>query len=153
MSTDTNRFYSTRRSSIITALVDVLKEIDGDGKFHTNLFGNVHPRLKFWDEVEEFPSVHLNAGSETREYQGGGYKDRFLSVTVRCYVKEEDAVQALDALLEDIETVLEDNSRLQYKDRRGATQTTQQISIVSIDTDEGVLEPYGVGEMLIEVRY
>jgi uncharacterized protein (DUF2141 family) len=39
MSTDTTRFYSTRRSSIINALVDVLKEIDGDGKFHTNFLG------------------------------------------------------------------------------------------------------------------
>jgi len=149
----TPRFYSTRRMGIVNALVDVIKQVDGDGEFYTNLFDNVHPRLKFWDEVEEFPAVHLNAGSESRDYQGGGYKDRFLSVTVRCYVKEENAVDALDALLEDIETVLEDNSRLEYKDRRGATQTTQQISIVSIDTDEGVLEPYGVGEMLIEVRY
>ena len=27
------------------------------------------------------------------------------------------------------------------------------ITIVSIDTDEGVLEPLGVGEVQIEVRY
>ena len=92
-------------------------------------------------------------GSETREYQGGGYKDRFLSITVRCYVQDEDSVAALDGLLEDVETVLEENSRLPYTDRQGKTQYTQQITIVSIDTDEGVLEPLGVGEMLIEVRY
>ena len=49
--------------------------------------------------------------------------------------------------------MLEDNSRLSYIDKTGATQYTQQITIVSIDTDEGVLEPLGVGEMLIEVRY
>jgi len=153
VSTDVKRVYSTRRMSIVNALAEKLKEIDGDGEFHTNLFGNVHPRLKFWDEVEEFPAVHLNAGSESRDYQGGGYKDRFLSVTVRCYVHEEDAVEALDALMEDIETQLETHSRLAYKDRRGATQYTQQISVISVDTDEGVLEPYGVGEMLIEVRY
>ena len=153
MGLETSRRYSTRRIGILNALVDKLKEIDGDGEFHTNLFQNVYPQLKFWDEVEEFPSVHLNAGSETREYQGGGYRDRFLSITIRCYVKEENATDALDALLEDIETVIEDNARLQYKDRRGASHTTQQISIISIDTDEGVLEPYGVGEMLIEVRY
>ena len=52
-----------------------------------------------------------------------------------------------------METALEDNSRLQYKDRNGTTQTTQQITILSIDTDEGVLDPLGVGEILIEVRY
>lgn len=147
------RTYVTRRQAIVNALVDKLKGIDGNGEYLTNLFNNVHPRLKFWDEIEEFPAVHLNAGSETREYQGGGYKDRFMSVTLRCYVTSEDAVEDLDKLLEDVEVVLEDNSRLEYIDRKGATQYTHQITIISIDTDEGVLEPYGVGEMTIEVRY
>ena len=147
------RNYTTRRLALISALVDKIKEIDGTGDYRTNLYQNVSPRLKFWDEVEEFPAVHLNAGSETREYQGGGYKDRFMSVTLRCYVNEEDAVVALEELMEDVETVLEVNSRLAYLDKNGATQHTQQITIISIDTDEGVLEPYGVGEMLIEVRY
>jgi len=147
------RDYTTRRLGIVNALVAKLKTINGTGAFLTNLFDNVSPRLKFWDEVEDFPAVHLNAGSETREYQGGGYKDRFLSVTLRCYVQDDDSVQALDELLEDVETVLEDNSRLAYTDRTGTTQYTQQITVVGIDTDEGVLEPLGVGEMTIEVRY
>jgi len=147
------RTYATRRQAIVNALVDKLKGIDGNAEYLTNLFNNVHPRLKFWDEIEEFPAVHLNAGSESREYQGGGYKDRFMSVTLRCYVNSEDAVEDLDKLLEDVEVVLEDNSRLQYIDRKGVTQYTHQITIISIDTDEGVLEPYGVGEMTIEVRY
>ena len=148
-----SRSFTTRRLGIIAGLVDKLKDIDGTGTFLSNLNENVSPRLKFWDEVEEFPAIHLNAGSETREYQGGGHKDRYLSVTVRCYVQAEDAVEALDELLEDVETVIEDNSRLKYKDRNNADQYTQQITIVSIDTDEGVLEPLGVAEMLIEVRY
>lgn len=148
-----DRDYTTRRQSIIDALVTQLKTIDGTGNFLSNVYNNVHPRLKFWDEVDEFPSIHLNAGSETRQYQGGGYKDRFLSVTVRIYVQEEDAVDALDKLIEDVETVLEENSALSYTDRQGNSQSTHQITIVSIDTDEGVLEPLGVGEILLEVRY
>lgn len=148
-----SRAYTTRRLGIVNAIVEKLKDINGSGTFLSDLNENVSPRLKFWDEVEEFPAVHLNAGSETREYQGAGYKDRFLSITLRCYVQAEDSVEALDELMEDVETVLEDNSRLAYLDRTGATQYTQQITIVSIDTDEGVLEPLGVGEMLIEVRY
>ena len=148
-----SREYTTRRLGIVEGLVNKLKDIDGTGQFLSNLEENVSPRLKFWDEVEEFPAVHLNAGSETREYRGGGYKDRFLSITLRCYVQAEDAVAALDELLEDVETVVEENSRLKYKDRNNADQFTQQITVVSIDTDEGVLEPLGVGEMLIEVRY
>lgn len=153
MTTDTNRIYTTRRLGIVNALAEKLKEIDGNGDFNTNLYGNVSTRLKFWDEVEEFPAIHLNAGSESREYQAGGYKDRFLSITIRCYVQAENAVEALAELLEDVETVIEDNGRLTYTDRQGNTQYTQQITVVSVDTDEGVLEPLGVGEMLVEVRY
>lgn len=153
MTTDTNRIYSSRRLGITNALVDKLKEINGNGDFNTDMYGNVHPRLKFWDEVNEFPSIHVSAGSESREYQSGGYKDRFLSMTLRVYVHSEDSVEALEELLEDIETVIETNSRLSYTDRRGDEQFTQQITIISIDTDEGVLEPLGVGEILLEVRY
>jgi|TARA_R110000823_G_scaffold63239_1_gene149192 hypothetical protein len=147
------RQYTTRRLGIVQALVDNLKDIDGTGHFLSNLDQNVFPRLKFWDEIEEFPALHLNAGSETREYQGGGHKDRFLTITIRCYVNDEDSVAALDALLEDVETVIEEHSRLKYKDRNNVDYYTQQITVISIDTDEGVLEPLGVGEMLIEVRY
>ena len=147
------RDYTTRRQGIVNALAEKLKDIDGTGEFFTNVDNNVSARLKFWDEVDDFPAIHLNAGQETREYQGGGFKDRYLTVTVRCYINEEDSVVALDRLLEDVETVLEDNSRLEYTNKRGATETTQQITIVSIDTDEGVLDPLGVGEIIIEVRY
>ena len=55
--------------------------------------------------------------------------------------------------MEDVETVLEDNSRLAYTDKMNNVFYTQQITVISIDTDEGVLEPLGVGEILIEVRY
>tara|TARA_B110000261_G_scaffold161697_1_gene203649 strand:- start:296 stop:748 length:453 start_codon:yes stop_codon:yes gene_type:complete len=147
------RDHTTRRSQILAGLVTVLKTINGSGNFRLDLSNNVSKRLLFWDEVEDFPAVHLNAGSETRQYQGAGYKDRFLSINIRCYVNAEDAVSELDKLLEDVETVIEENSRLSYLDLNGVTQYTQQITIVSIDTDEGVLEPLGVGEMLIEVRY
>ena len=146
------RLYTSRRSGITKALAEVLGKIDGRGLYKQSV-AETSPRLKFWDEVEEFPAIHLNAGSETREYQAGGYKDRFLNVTVRCYVNQEDSVEALDELLEDVETVLEENSQLLYNDRNGLEQKTQQITIISIDTDEGVLDPLGVGEILIEVRY
>ena len=146
------RSYTSRRAGITSALAKVIGKIDGRGLYYQSI-AETSPRLKFWDEVEEFPAVHLNAGSETRQYQTGGFKDRFLNVTVRCYVNQEDSVGALDELLEDVETVLEENSKLLYHDRNGLEQHTHQITILSIDTDEGVLDPLGVGEILIEVRY
>ena len=149
----TARTYTSRRANIVNALAEKLKDINGAGAFLSDVQNNVHPFLKFWDEVDQFPAVHLNAGAETREYQGGGYKDRFLSITIRCYVNEEDAQDALNILMEDIETVLEENAQLEYLDKQNNSFKTQQITIISIDTDVGVLEPLGVGEILIEVRY
>jgi len=149
----TSRVYASRRKRIVDALVTKLKTINGQGAFLTDVGDNVHPRMKFWDEVEEFPALHLNAGSETREYQSAGIRDRFLSVTIRCYVQDEEAQEELNELMEDVETVIEDNSRLRYTDKRNNVYYTQQITVISIDTDEGVLEPLGVGEILVEVRY
>jgi hypothetical protein len=148
------RIYTSRRQSIVKAITDKIKEIDGTGEYLTKLTpSNILPTLKFWDEIKSFPAVHLNAGSETREYQGGGFKDRYLTVTVRCYVNGENSVDKLADLLEDVETVLEKNSGLTYYDRRGTEQKIHQITIANIDTDEGVLDPLGVGEILLEVRY
>ena len=113
----TARLYTSRRMNIIEALVLKLKDIDGSGSYLMDVNENVHPSLKFWDEIEEFPALHLNAGSETRDYQAGGYKDRYLSVTVRCYVSQEDAQEALNALMEDVETVYRaEQSDLEYVD-------------------------------------
>jgi len=149
----TARVYATKRNSIVSALASKLKSIDGTGEFLTNVYENVEPRLLFWDEVTDFPAIHINAGQETREYQGGGYRDRFLALTIRCYVNEENAQDALSALIEDVETVLEANSALSYRDKLNVEHSTHQISLLSIDTDEGVLEPLGVGELQVEVRY
>lgn len=147
------RLYTTRRRAIADALSETLKQINGTGTYLSDLGNNVLPKLKFWDEIEEFPAVHIAAGREVREYQGGGYKDRYLSVTIRCYVEGEDAPTLLENLLEDVETVIEENSRLAYRTSQGDPQFTHNITIQSIDTDEGVLDPIGVGEILILIHY
>lgn len=148
-----NRTYTSRRMAIVNALVDKFKLINGNFPYRSNLYNNVQPKLLFWDEVQDFPAVHVSAGSETRDYQGGGYKDRFMTVTIRVYVQEENANLALEKLFEDIETVIEDNSSLSYTDQDDKAQKVQQLTIVSLDTDEGALEPLGVGEIVCEVRY
>ena len=148
-----NRQYTSRRMTIVHALVEKLKEIDGSGYFESNVFENVVPKTLYWDDISQYPIITVTPGQELRQYQGGGYKDRYLNITLRIYVNEEDAHLALESLLEDVETVIEDNSRLEYLDKNGASQYTQQITILSIDTDEGLLEPYGIAEMVLEVRY
>lgn len=140
------------RTSIANALVEKLKLIDGTGTFKTNIYGNAYPKLKFWDEVNDFPSIYMSTGSETREYLPSAFKWGFLNISLKLYVKNEDPAQELENLLEDVEKVIYSNRILVYDSITPGAQTTE-ILINSIVTDEGLLAPYGVGEINITVQY
>jgi len=146
------RSNTTRRSAILEAMAELFEKIDGGDGYKQDLTGAIEPRMKFWDEVESFPCLHMSAGTETREYYGGGNKWRFLTVTIRIYVNADDPIQELEELLEDVETVLDDAGQFDYSTTTGTQQVTQ-VTIISISTDEGALQPLGVGEMIVEIRY
>ena len=154
MDATTARKHSTRRRAIVGAIADKLYEsLNGSPPFRSAV-QSVEPRLRFWDEVNDFPAIQVGAGQETREYEGAGFRFRFLRVTIRCYVNDsEDVILALEELLEDVETVIEDNDPLTYTDSTGTSQTTAKSTIITVDTDEGVLEPLGVGEVVVEIQY
>ena len=146
------RSNTTRRSAILSAMAELFEKIDGGDGYKQDLTGAIEPRMKFWDEVESFPCLHMSAGTETREYWGGGNKWRFLTVTIRIYVNADDPIQELEELLEDVETVLDDAGQFDYSTTTG-TQQVSQVTVLSISTDEGALQPLGVGEMIVEIRY
>ena len=146
--------YRTKRTKIAEALADKLKEIDGSFPYNTNVFDNVDSKLKFLDEIQQFPKVCVVAGDETREYLPDGYKWRFLTLTIRAYVHNEtDAQEELALLLEDIERLVDENDVLVYDDAVDPNQSTTSMTIESIGTDEGVIAPLGIGEMVVVVRY
>lgn len=143
----------TRRSSIVEALTDKIKLISIANGYSTDLGEQAYSRMRFWDEIEEFPCVCLVAGPESIVHQGGGMKDRYLDIILRAYVKDEDPIISLEKLLEDIEIILDNNGRLAYVDSSGNSGTTRDIIITMIDTDQGVLSPLGIGEMSLQVKY
>ena len=146
--------YRTKRTKIAEALANKIKEIDGNHPFNTNVFDNVQSKMVFLDEIEQYPKVCVVAGDESREYQPAGYKWRFLTLTVRAYVhNEEDAQEELALLLEDIERIIDENDALVYDDSVDPNESTTSLTIESIGTDEGVIQPLGIGEMVVEVRY
>ncbi len=141
----------SRRTSIVKALAEKLKVIDGSTGYNVDLFNNAYPFLKFWDETHDFPSVYVVAGAETREYLPSAFTWGYLGVALKVYCRGEDAQQLLEDLLEDIENVIDANRVLTY-DVDNNYQTTE-ILITSITTDEGLLDPYAVGEINLQVRY
>ena len=142
----------TKRTSIVTALAEKLKVIDGTGSYKTDLNDNSYPKLKFWDEVTDFPCVYLVAGSETRQYHPSDFTWAFLNISIKVYVKDESYPQEeLENLLDDLENVIDANRVLEYDSTNNLSTT--EILIQSITTDEGLLAPYGVGEINLQVRY
>lgn len=141
----------SKRTSIIRALTEKLKAIDGTEPYQTNLFGNAYAKLKFWDEVEDFPCVYLTPGSEMREYHPGDFAWGFLNISIKLYCRGETAQDELERLLEDVEHCVDTNRNLVYNTDTG--YDTTEILIQSITTDEGLLAPYAVGEINLQVRY
>ena len=56
------REQTTRRSKLLGALAEQFKAIDGTGNYKSDLGNNVEPRMQFWDEIDQFPAVHMAAG-------------------------------------------------------------------------------------------
>jgi len=141
----------SRRTSILKALVEKFKLIDGNDPYSINIFNNAYPIIRFWDEVNDFPCIYGSTGSESREYLPGGFVWAYLGISLKLYCKGEDAQLQLEALLEDIETVITDNRVLIYDIDKN--YETTEILVASITTDEGLLAPYAVGEINLQVRY
>ena len=146
--------YRTGRMKIVKALAEKLKDIDGSHPYNSNVFDNVGHKAVFLDEIEQYPKVCVVAGDESRQYQPGGFKWRFLQVNIRAYVHSNDDVQEeLALLVEDIERIIDENDALVYDDSVNPSESTTSLTIESIGTDEGVIQPLGIGEMVVEVRY
>jgi len=146
--------YQTARKKIANKLAETLKEIDGSYPYNTNVFDNVGSRMVYLDEIEQYPKVCVVAGDESRQYLPDGFKWRFLILSVRAYVSnEEDAQEELSLLLEDIERIIDENDALVYDDAVSPNLRTTSMTIQSITTDEGVIAPLGIGEVIVEVRY
>lgn len=140
----------SKRTSILKALVEKLKNIDGT-QYTSNIYNNAHAKIKFWDEVNQFPAIYSSTGSEQREYMPSNFTWAYLGISLKLYCKGEDSAEQLEQLLEDVESVIDANRVLVY-DSVNNYETTE-ILISSITTDEGLLAPYAVGEINLQVRY
>jgi hypothetical protein len=140
----------TRRTDILKSITTLFNEkLDGT-QYTSNISSNAYPKLKFWDEVQDFPSIYIAPGTETREYMPSAFTWAFFNVSIKVYCKGESSQEELDVLIEDIEDILDSTlGRIEY----ATGKSTEEISIHSITTDEGLLQPYAVGEINILVRY
>ncbi len=139
----------SNRTKIVKALVTIFNTNLNGIKKNSNIHRKAENKLRFWDEINQYPYISVMAGPEQRQYLPADFKWGFLNVTIRIYVKNQNPQEELEEFFEDIEELLDANNEIVYDDPK----TTEEISILSIVTDEGVLHPLGVGEMQIQIRY
>ncbi len=141
---------ANKRQQIVDGFVSLFTDnFDGTGSYTTDLFSNVIGKQVFWDEVNDYPTVCVYAGTETREYLPGGFKWGFLIIDIRIYVKDENSKDRIEEIFEDMESILDDNNTLTVSGNDLCTD----IRILSLTDDQGLLSPLGVGEITLEVRY
>ena len=141
------------RSQIQKAIANQLKEqLNGIAPYKVNIHGNVDTRLRFWDEINDFPYICITVGGETREYLPSNFKWGRVTYNLKIYVNSEIPEEELEDVMADVERAIDANIRLSY-DQFDPTARTEDIRILSIVTDEGSLAPFGVGEITIEVLY
>jgi len=144
---------ASRRKTIINNLVAAMKNIDGGTSsynanytYNLNVFENVFRKLKFVDEVNDHPSLYLNAGLDIRNYESGGYVTSDLQVIIRGYIKDDESpVDMEENLIEDIEHILSN-----YSDSNNGVM---QITVEDISTDEGLIAPFGIIEVGLSISY
>jgi hypothetical protein len=141
----------SKRTQILKALTAKLALINGKDSYKVNLFKNAYAKLKFWDEVQDFPCIYLTPGTEVRQYLPSDFAWGFLNITIKAYCHGEMSTEQLELLLVDIETCVDANRQLVYDTTND--YSTTEILIQSITTDEGLLAPYAVGEINLQVRY
>lgn len=123
-------------------------------KYINNIYGNVTNKVVHFDSITDFPYIAVTPGPETREDMPSNFTWGELTVFLRLYVENnEDAQGELETLITDIETYVDTNLQLHYDTIEGVEITTTTNNIVGITTDEGLLDPNALGEVVLNVKY
>lgn len=141
-------------------------EMDGTqpAVYYTDIDEAVTGKNLYVQDVQTFPTISVALGPESIEYQPGGFRWIFLTLYLRAYVKSDDmAEEKLEELIEDIKTFIDKNEDISYtvlnpggdpsNPNDSQTLMATQMTLQEITTDEGVLRPFGIGEIRLQVRY
>lgn len=145
----------SKRNNIIENIITNLKLINGEVStfdagytYSQSVFNNVFRGFKFFDSINDFPSIYVLGGVEQRIYNSANLVEGILPVSVRIFHKSDNSRQELNDLLDDIEHII-------YNIPDNPDQGVEDITIESMSNDEGLFESegYGYGELTIIVRY
>lgn len=126
----------SKRTIILSKLISHIAQ-------HTSSVGS--RGLKFLHEVNDFPAFYIYSGDESRYHEGAGHKYGIISSALRGYIQSDK----LDDV-EDYARSLEEALQIFPKTRR---DLVEEVRVMSLRTDEGLMAPFGVIDLEIEILY
>lgn len=146
------------RSGIAKAMAKTMAEkINGTGIYVNNLYGNTTNKVVHFDQINDFPYVSITPGPEGRDDLPSNFTWANLTLYIRVYVENNDDAQGeLESIISDIENFVDTHLNLSYNvitSNGLITKNTTNNSITTITTDEGLLDPNALGEIVLDVTY
>ena len=143
----------SNRQAITEAFTDATKQLlDGIADPH-NIYGNVFSKNLLTKDIVSFPCITYSPGPEKFQYLPSGLRWNYLTMYSRIYVKGvEEPQQELEVLIQKIKNVIDSNTNIPYYVGNTLMHITD-CTLDEISTDEGLLAPDGIAEIVFVVRY
>lgn len=126
----------SRKTTIINALIASVSSVTQATGFRG---------IRFLNEINNFPAFYVHNGNERRVHISSGVSYAVLSLTVRGYCWT-DNLDAVDAFARDIEFAVQ----AFYRTNRAVIE---ELRVTSLQTDEGLMSPYGIIDLTVDVTY
>lgn len=144
----------SRRRDIANHLITNLQLINGNVStlnssytYYSRLDSRVYRGLSYFDEINDYPSLYLAIGPESRIYHSSGLTTCDVKYILRCYIMSSDeCLKDAEKLAQDIEHVL-------YHLPTNNSIGLMNVTIDNIEFDLGLNEPYAFFEVLVNVQY
>ena len=143
----------SNRQAITEAFAKTTKQVlDGTADPY-NIYGNVFPKNLLTKDIVSFPCITYSPGPEKFQYLPSGLRWNYLTMYSRVYVKGvEEPQQELEVLIQKIKNIIDSNTNMPYYVGNTLMHITD-CTLDEISTDEGLLAPDGIAEIVFVVRY
>lgn len=101
--------------------------------------------MKFLHEVNSFPAFYIHPQNESRVHRGAGQKLSVISISVRAF-QWTDTLDDVEAYARQLEYAIQT-----YKPQHRSL--IEEARVISLRTDEGIMAPYAVVDMELDLLY
>lgn len=104
--------------------------------------------FKWLDNINEFPYITYNVQDSSLVHISNNIRYYAMELALRAYVRGESSQALLDDILADLESRI-----LSFRESCNPSLQVIESRIVEVNSDEGLMDPYGVTDMRIRITY